>query len=267
MQAIVFKTKESVSSKSREVNPTMYIQRVGQGRKCELSRRCGGVLLGGLLSLVFLAQAAAAPYEPNEALPAAAGPLASGQTFSAALETSGDRDFFFFYVTSAGATQVELAARNLGGGSDPSDLDVSILDPTGTAIASQAFIRDGEARTVIASLQPQKYFVEVAPGEGFGDAYSLSAGGGTGAFGSYAQIAWRCELVQKTIRKDTVRVERAKAKLQRSIARLRRSRYAKPAAREKAQEAHREALATVKERRLSLEDARRSRQPWCVIAP
>lgn len=249
----------------------MYIQRgMTRGGKCELSgRRGGGVLialpLAILLSLVFLTQAVAAPYEPNDAMPAAAGPLAFGQSYSAALETSGDRDYFFFYVTSAGATQVELTAGNLGGGDEPSDLDVSILDPTGTAIASQAFIRDGETRTVAASLQPQKYFVEVDAGEGSGDAYSLSAGGGTGAFGSYAQIAGRCERATKAVGADRVRVDRAKSKLQRATARLRRSRYATRTERRKARAALRAARATVTARQGALTQARRSQEPWCSI--
>jgi hypothetical protein len=224
--------------------------------------------LGLLLTLFLLPPAAtAAPYEPNESAPAAAGPLMFGQTYGAALESGGDRDFFYFYVAALKAAQVEVAVRNLSGGGEPSEVDASILDLSGTAIAGQAFIRDGETRVVTATLEAGKYYVEVAPGEGFGDSYNFSAGGAAGVFASYAQIAGRCELAQKTIRKDTVRVARAKAKLQRSIARLRRSRYAKRAAREKAQAAHREALATVTERRLSLKDARRSRRPWCAISP
>jgi hypothetical protein len=211
--------------------------------------------------------AAAAPYEPNESAPAAAGPLLFDQSYTAALESSGDRDFFYFYVASVKAARVELAVRNLSGGGEPSDVDASILDPSGTAIAGQAFIRDNETRIVSADLEAGKYYVEIAPGEGFGDSYSLGAGGTAGAFAGYAQIAGRCQLAQKAVKTGSVRVERAKAKLQRAIARLRRSRYAKRAAREKAQAAHREALETVKRQRLDLEDARRSRQPWCAIAP
>jgi hypothetical protein len=222
--------------------------------------------IGLALGLAVVAKpATAAPYEPNESAPAAAGPLLFGQTYWATLESGGDRDFFYFYVASPQATQVELAVRNLGGGGEPSDLDASILDLSGTAVAGQAFIRDAETRVVSATLEAGKYYVEVAPGEGFGDSYSLSAGGATGGFASYTQIAGRCELAQKTIGKDSVRVQRAKARLQRSVARLRRTRYAKRAAREKAQAAHRKALAAVKERRLDLVEARRSRRPWCSI--
>jgi hypothetical protein len=243
---------------------------MAQGEKWGLSRQCGSAVslalpAAILLSLAFLTQAVAAPYEPNDTTPAAVGPLAFGQTWSAALENSGDRDYFFFYVTSADATPVELTARNLGGGGDPSDLDLSILDTTGTAIASQAFIRDGETRTVAASLQPQKYFVEVVPGEGFGDLYSLSAGGGTGAFGSYAQIAGRCERATKTVGSGRVRINRAKSKLQRATARLRRSRYATRTERRKARAAQRAARATVTARQDALTQARRSQEPWCSI--
>jgi hypothetical protein len=224
--------------------------------------------IGLLLGLSLSSQAtAAAPYEPNESAPASAGPLLFGQTYWAGLESGGDRDFFYFYVSSPQATPVELAVRNLSGGGEPSDVDASILDLSGTAIAGQAFIRDGETRVVSATLEAGKYYVEVAPGEGFGDSYSISAGGQAGAFGSYVQIAGRCEAAQKKVSKGSVRVERAKARLQRSIARLRRSRYAPRAAREKAQAAQRSAQAAVQERHLDLRDARRSRQPWCSIGP
>ena len=209
--------------------------------------------------------ATAAPYEPNESAPAAAGPLLFGQTYGAALESGPDRDFFYFYITAPKATPVELAARNLGGGGEPSDLDVTILDTTGTAIASQAFIRDGETRTVAASLQPQKYLVEVSPGEGFGDAYSLSAGGGTGAFGSYVQIAGRCERATEAVGTDSVRVNRAKSKLQRATARLHRSRYATRTERRNARAAQHAARATVTARQDALTQARRSQEPWCSI--
>src|SRR5262245_10769854 len=73
-----------------------------------------------LLLSVFAAApppaAAAGPYEPNEAMPAAAGPLLLGQSYLAALESSGDRDFYFFHVTSAAATPVSVTVQNLGGG-------------------------------------------------------------------------------------------------------------------------------------------------------
>ncbi|MGH2973456.1 MAG: hypothetical protein ACRDLL_01105 [Solirubrobacterales bacterium] len=211
--------------------------------------------------------ASAAPYEPNDAMPAAFGPLALGQGYSAALESSGDRDYFYFYVTSPAAAQVELAVRNLGGGGEPSDLDVAVFNSSATPVAGQAFIRDGETRTLAISLEPQKYFVEVSSGEGFGDSYSLAAGGAAGAFGSYAQISGRCSRATAATTTDRAGLSRAKLKLQRATARLRRSRYATRTARRKAQANRQTAKRRVDVKRHALRKARGSTQPWCSITP
>lgn len=210
---------------------------------------------------------AQAPYEPNDVIADAAGPLLAGQSYTAAIETASDLDEFYFYVTAPGANSTELTVRNLGGGSEQSDLDARILDASGTLIAGQAFIRDGEGRIVTASLEPQKYFLEIAAGEGYGDSYSITPGAGKGAFGPYEQIAGRCASADAELKKEQAGVRRARSKLQRTTARLRRSRYALPRARQKAQVANRRAKARVNASMQELGKARESRRPWCFIAP
>jgi len=235
------------------------------------SRRRGTT--GALLGLAILAAscflpsfaAAEAPFEPNDALPSAAGPLLAGQTYAAALETPSDRDFFYFYVTAPGAPQVALTVKNLGGESRTADVDVKILDSAATPLAGQAFIAKGEERLLTASLAPQKYFVEVASSEGLSDAYTLSASDGKGAFGSYAQIAGRCARARAAIEVARAALEKAKAKLQRATARLRRSRYGTPSARRSARVAHRHAKHRVAAARRTLREAVESQEPWCSI--
>lgn len=240
--------------------------------------RWAGLLLGSgvlwlpailALALLWVAPTAAAqtPYEPNDALQLATGALTAGQQYSAALETAGDRDYFFFYVTSAQSAQVELTVQNLGGGSMNSDIDITILDTSATPLAAQTFIRDGEARVVPVELEPQKYFVEVSANEGSGDSYSLTGGGGAGAFGSYAQISGRCSSATTTAARRGKGLSRAKSKLQRATARLRRSRYTTATARQQARSVHRDALHQVAAKRRGLREARLSREPWCSIAP
>jgi hypothetical protein len=209
---------------------------------------------------------AAAPYEPNDSLPAAAGPLTAGSLYSAGLETASDRDFFFFYVTSPGAARVELGVHNLGS-SKASGIDVTIFDVSATAIAAQTFIRGGESTVLPAELEPQKYFAEVSSSEGSGDSYSLTAGGSPGAFGPYSQIAERCTSARAAVARSAVGLSRAKSKLQRTTARLRRSRYAQPSARRRAQAEHDKAKHRVSAQRRALDAARKGRWPWCSIAP
>jgi hypothetical protein len=223
-------------------------------------------VLGLALTLASRSEAAS-PYEPNDSIPAAAGPLELGHTYSAALETPTDKDFFYFYVTSPRQPEAMLTAQNLGGGSKVADIDVTILDSTFTPIAAQAYIGKGETRVIAASLEPGKYFVEVAPNQGFGDAYNLSAGGEAGAFGTYAQIAGRCARAIGMVDAGETKLEKAKAKLQRATARLRRSRYGTRAAREKSRVAHRKAKARVSTKRRALREARESQEPWCSLAP
>lgn len=236
--------------------------RLGRGRDVALALFAAG------LTLAFApACALADQYEPNDSVPEAAGPLASGQEISGALETSTDKDYFYFYVTSPEKAQVSLTASNLGGGGDASDIDVGVLDSLGSQVAGQAFIRSGETRTISVSLEPQKYFVEVTSGEGFGDSYSLGPGGAAGAFGSYTEISGRCEKAGRAAASGQTRLERAKLRLQRATARQRRSRYAGSAARAGAHRALRKARRTVERQHQILTRERRARQPWCSIAP
>jgi hypothetical protein len=218
-----------------------------------------------LAVLATTGTASAAPYEPNDSIPSAAGPLLAGGTYSAALETPGDRDFFYFYVTAAAGARIELGIKNVGGGPDGSDLDVTVMDGVATPIQSVSYIRHGEERTLSVQLAPQKYFVEVHAGEGFGDGYSLSAGGGKGAFGSYEQIAKNCEGASADAKRSERRLKRAQERLLRTTALLRRSRYAPPTARRAARDAVHEARALVKARRKALVRAEAARSPWCSI--
>lgn len=213
------------------------------------------------------AGAAEAPYEPNDAIVAAAGPLSAGQSYSARTETASDRDFYSFYVTAREGAMVELTVQNLGGDTKSSDLDAAILDGSATPIVAQGFIQDGESRVLSAQLEPQKYFVEVTANEGFGDSYALTPGGDEGAFGPFSQISGRCERAGAAGEKAERKLRRAKAKLQRAAGRLRRSRYALPKARLEARRAHSAAKRNVQARRSELRAARRSMQPWCSIAP
>lgn len=206
------------------------------------------------------------PGEPNDSILSATGPLLGGGTYSAALETPTDRDFFYFYVTSAGGGRVELRIKNLGGGPDTSDIDVTVMDDSATPFQSVSYIRNGEERTLSVELPPQKYFAEIRPGEGFGDGYSLTPAGTTGAFGPYSQVAKACSSASAHTQRSERKLKRAKERLLRATALLRRSRYAPAAARRAARNAVHEERVMVTARRRALERAEGTKDPWCSIS-
>jgi hypothetical protein len=234
-------------------------------------RRIGFAVVGALatlslaLGLAPKSLAAEAPYEPNDSILSATGPLAIDQTYVAGLETQSDMDFFFFYVTSPRTSDVTLTVRNLGGGSQSSDIQATITDSSATPVGGLSFISGGEARTATIALRPQKYFIEVSANTGFGDTYSLTGGGGSGAFGPYAQIAARCASATAAVAGARARLTRAQAKLQRATARLRHSRYSTRDARKAARAAYRKARARVTGRKDALKAAKDSQKPWCSI--
>jgi hypothetical protein len=240
------------------------------GNQLSSWRRTGCAVFGlaVVLSLVLMAPrapAAQGPYEPNDTVLDAAGPLLLDQTLTAGLEAPGDRDVYIFYVTSAGESQVTLTVRNLGGSGRSTDLAATILDSESTPVGGLSFVSRGEAKSVTLSLGPQKYFVEVAPNEGFGDAYSLTPSGTGGAFGPYSTIAGKCARATAAVKRARTRLTRAQAKLQRTTARVRRSRFGTEEAQSAAQAAYRKARARVTAAKRALKSAKASQKPWCLI--
>ncbi len=226
------------------------------------------VLLAALLSLCWASLAAADPYEPNDSSPAAYGPMGSGQIFAGSIDSTTDRDFFYFYDTAAGASSITVAVHSLGGNIKASSgLSASLFDYKGSPLTSLSFIRDGEVRSETLSLQPQKYFVEVAPSEGSGDSYELSVTGPAAAVGPFSQITAQCAAAEASFARSRGALSRAEGKLQRVIARLRRSRYASPKARASARAAARKARAVISRKRTGVRAAKEAREPWCSIAP
>ena len=240
--------------------------------KASRGRRRVGVAIPALaasLSLALIATlpaGAEAPFEPNDSLPSAAGPLAVGQTYEAAIETTGDRDFFYFYVTATPAAQVTLTVKNLGGGAGISDIDATIMGSAATPVGGASFIEAGEARAVAVKLEPGKYFVELTANEGYGDAYSLTTAGSKGAFGQYGQIAARCASATASAEALRKRLPREKVKLQRALNRLRRTRFFGGSnAREAARAAYTKAKSRANSDKRALRVAVAEQQPWCFI--
>ena len=209
---------------------------------------------------------AQAPAQASASMLSAAGPLSAGRDYTGRLEAQSDSDFYYFYVTSTRPTQVVLTVENLGGGTNFSRISATITDRSATPVGAYAYsVGREESGTASATLGPQKYFVEVAPHESFGDTYRLTSAGSNGAFGAYATVARRCAQATAAAAAARNKLARTRAKLQRVTARLRRSRYGTRRARTNARAAHRRAKSRMAANRRRLRAGRRARSPWCFI--
>lgn len=220
-----------------------------------------------LLTLAALAvgasTASAAGYEPNDSIGAAAGPLLGAQSYVAQLETQSDTDVFYFYVTSNREATVSITLEDTGGGSAGAYIGAALTDGLGTPVAATAFVNPGEARLLSAVLRPQKYFLQVTPGAGFGDSYRITTG--ADGLGPYSVIAGRCTAARAAARTAGAALGRAKVRLQRTVSRLRRARYGSDRARAAARRAHERAKARVGAERAALKAAIARQRPWCSI--
>jgi hypothetical protein len=213
---------------------------------------------------------AAGPFEPNNTLAEAAGPLLLSGTYDAATEGSSDKDFYYFYVTSAPSARIELTIKNLGGLNAP-PLNASIVDGLGTVIDGFAYlVQPGAEATSSIDLAPQKYFLEVEPtysANSTATTYSLVAGGNGGAFGPFAQIEAKCASARTQATAAKRKLRRAQARLQRATARLRRSALGTAAAHRDASSNYQHAKAQTKKKRNALRATAKTQDPWCGISP
>jgi hypothetical protein len=233
-----------------------------------MNRRIRGIafVLGVVAGLLMSAAAAfaAGPYEPNENIPAAAGPLTLGATYGGAVETAADLDFFYFYVTGTTGSTVSLMIVNQGGGERGAELDARLIDAYGISLGEDiAYLRKGESRTETLTLPPGKYFVEVAANEGSGDSYLLTPGGSAGAFGSYSQIVGHCAAATRKTEGLQAALTRAEGALQRARSKFRRSRFSGREARRRTHARLVTIERQVVAKKAALRKAKQS--PWCGI--
>jgi hypothetical protein len=86
------------------------------------------LVLGGIGGLLLVpAASGSGPYEPNDSIAAATGPLGGAITYLAGLETQNDEDWFYFYTN--GQQQFDVAFTNLTDGC--TNLIMSLVDANG----------------------------------------------------------------------------------------------------------------------------------------
>jgi hypothetical protein len=208
-------------------------------------------------------------YEPNDSILTGYGPLANSSTYTAALETTNDRDYYYFYVTTTSSSQVSFTVTNLGGGPDSeTSLDAYIGDSHGNYIHGiGSYVDASDYATESVTLGAGKYFVVVEPSYSeYGESYKIETSGTDGAFGDYATIAANCAAATAPVTTYQSQLAAAEAKLRQAAVRLRQLRYSRNRrARRRAQAKYRHVKAVVLAEKESLKAAEMGQKPWCFI--
>lgn len=223
--------------------------------------------IGAMILLSASTAGADGPFEPNNDVNEAAGPIIGGQPLQAGFESDNDKDVYFFYVGAAADADAELTVENLGGGTNPyAQMEARVIDSSRNYVGGNfAYIRPGEARAESFTVQPGKYFVEVLPVGGGGGSYQLLPGSGDGVFIEYAPIASRCAAASAKVTTLRAQLGRLNTKLQRAISRLRRSTYSDQKVRTQARSHYLTLKARVRAKRRAVRIAARAKSPWCLI--
>jgi hypothetical protein len=226
------------------------------------------VCLGGLAALAGPAMAEP-PYEPNDSILDAAGPLAANQTYTAGLETENDVDFYYFYVTGPTSSQVTITLTSLGGSSSGADFRGYLDDSEGNVITGLGELSGGTAGkygTESITLEPGKYFIQVNSRGATGASYKFVGTGTTGAFGSYATIAAQCQAALTPVGQYQAQLAAAETNLKKAATKEKKygeSRNRKVRNKVRKKYAHVKEVVTAEKQ--SLKAAENAESPWCFI--
>ncbi|HEX5593860.1 MAG TPA: hypothetical protein VFX35_10985 [Solirubrobacterales bacterium] len=207
------------------------------------------------------------PYEPNDSLLTAYGPLANNSTYTATDDTINDVDYFYFYVTTTSTAQLTFKLTNLGGGSGYHDLYASVTDSHGGSVTGIAYELDAaDYATKSVTLGAGKYYLKVEGGGGYGDTYEFTTSGTDGAFGEYGTIAAQCAAATGPVATYQAQLATAESALKKAEARLRKVHYrGTRRAKRRARAKYQHVKETVAAEKASLKAAEAGQKPWCYI--
>lgn len=180
--------------------------------KTQIRPAAGLVVLLGLLCVCAPAAVATAPNEPNDSYISATGPISAGTTYSGALETSNDRDYFYFYLPRQ--TQLQFTTTN--------------TTPKDTYICSQIYhqfpdyiagvedtsltINDGQSASGAVTLEPGKYYFVVSCPGAIGETYTFSLGP-AGVTSTYEPFAIACAAAHTPVATAGAELEKTLGKI------------------------------------------------------
>jgi hypothetical protein len=223
--------------------------------------------LGMLLGLAGGHASAQPPYEPNDSLLTAFGPLANNSTYKATDDTENDVDYYYFYVTTSSTAQLTFKITNLGGGDRYADIYASVTNSHGsyiTGVASELEAADYATKSI--TLQAGKYYLEVKGSGGYGESYEFTTSGTDGAFGEYGVIAGQCAAATAPVSLYQAQLATAEAALKKAEARQRKLRYrGTRRAKRRAHAKYLHVREVVAAEKASLKTAEEGQKPWCYI--
>lgn len=223
------------------------------------------LLLAGLMAAS--ASAAQPPYEPNDSLLTAYGPLTINQTYTAAIETENDLDYFYFYVTTPSTAQVTITLKSLGGPENAAGTYLGLENAQGDGIGEDADVgQAGQTSTINQTLSAGKYLVKVGPNGRYGASYSFTTAGTEGAFGEYAPIAAQCAAATAGVSAIQAPLATAQAKFKKAGQRLRHIfSLHSSRARRRVRASYVKARAGLKAEEAAMKAATAAQKPWCFI--
>jgi hypothetical protein len=131
-------------------------QTIGEARPCSGTRIASGP-----------------PYEPNEYVSEAYGPLKARLPYAASLTDSDDVDFYAFCVKESATVAVRIEQIACNDCSLYSEVSVTLLNNNGSEVASETFDSDQTVLTLTNRLPRGRYFIRLAEGS-LGFRYQLS---------------------------------------------------------------------------------------------
>lgn len=210
------------------------------------------------------------PYEPNDSILTGYGPLANNSSYTGALETGNDLDYFYFYVTTPNTAQITFTVTNLGGGTGYSpEVTAYLADSHGSNTETIGYgIDPTDYATRSVTLGAGKYFVVIDTqySSEYGESYRLDTSGTDGSFGDYAAISAACSSATAPVNLYLAQLGVAEARLRKVEAKLARVRYSRNRrAKRRTWAKYRHVKEVVAAEKKSLKAAEKGQKPWCFI--
>jgi hypothetical protein len=166
----------------------------------------------GLLLACAPAALAVGPFEPNDSYITAAGPISAGISYSGALETSNDVDYFYFYLPQQ--TQLQFTTT------DTTPRDVYICswiehqysDHVSEVSDTSLTVNDGESASSAVTLEPGKYYFIVGCPGAVGETYTFSLAP-AGVTSTYEPFALACAAAHPPVAAAGAELEKTLAKI------------------------------------------------------
>ena len=166
----------------------------------------------GLVCAYAPAALAVAPYEPNDSYISATGPISAGATYSGALETSNDRDYFYFYLPRQ--TQLQFTTTNTTAKDTYicSQIDHQLPGYVESVDDTRLTINDGQSASGAVTLEPGKYYFVVSCPGAIGETYTFSIGP-AGVTSTYEPFAIACAAAHAPVVAAGAELEKTLAKI------------------------------------------------------